>query len=540
MKTIHYFLLSLLTATLLFGTYACKDSTKTMARLTGFTSEALSHVPENAYSVGRININSLMDKSDFENMKNMEFYQEMISEAEEKGEVVADILRNPKNSGIDLGDYAYFFSSDRSDNGKNQFSGLVFKLNDAAQFEKLVAAKEDINIKTEEGYKYAKTGNKAVVGWTGNLAVVGGGEGRDLQSDLVTIFNTKRENSIANNSNLTDFLREEHDISLWMGSDAYAKRIYNSMQKQLILMGISQKDLKENYVNSYADFEDGAIVGHSAYMLKSALTKDLNMVFGNEVKTDFSKYMPGEGLGTALSFRMDFRGLQQLLKEKGFGGFINMGLSEYGLKTEDFGETFDGDVMIAAYDNGGEKSPSSLIMMNIKDDQHLSKFFELGEKMNILEKQGNNEYEIKGTAGALDKMLDKSKSPRRFKNGTSNAKLVVRDNMIFITDREDIFSKVKSGGYARSGQVKGTAANVLTGNIFGMYMDAAQMKGMSDDIDSRYIKDMQITTSNMKSNLLVQMLDKNQNSLKTFTEMINEQHKNGGMNIDFDEEKESL
>ncbi len=542
MKTIHYFLLTLLSGTLLFGTYACKNGNSSMARLgslSGFASEALNHIPEDAYSVGRINVNALMDKADFDNMKKMEFYQDAIKEAEERGDITADILRNPKNSGIDLGDHAYFFSQADKNERKEDFAGIVFKLSDANQFEELVKTKEGVNVETEEGYKFAQTGDKAIVAWTDNLAVIGSGERRDLKNDIINVFNTDKGSSIAQNSNLTKFLRENHDLSLWMGSDAYANRLYNSMQRQMVLMGIGKDDLKDNYINAYADFEDGAIVSKADYILKNVLTKDINMVLGNEVKTDFSAYMPAENLGTAMSFRVDFKGLQQLLKEKGFGGLVNMGLSEYGLNTEDFGETFDGDVMIAAYDNGTEKTPSSLAIMSISDTERLDKFIELGEKINMLSKNDDGTYEMRGTSGMLDKMADESKRPRRFSEGTPNATLLIKEDKIFITDRADIIDQLKSGKYARSAQVKGNAADVLSGNIFGMYVDASKMSGMSEDLDGRYIKDMKVTTGNKKSDMIINMLNENQNSLKTLTEMLNEQYKKENINVNWDDDSES-
>ena len=52
-----------------------------------------------------------MDKADFEEMKDMEFYRDMIEDAGKDKKIVADMLEDPELSGIDLNEYMYFFAT---------------------------------------------------------------------------------------------------------------------------------------------------------------------------------------------------------------------------------------------------------------------------------------------------------------------------------------------------------------------------------------------------------------------------------------------
>ena len=527
MTTINRFLLLALVATFTLATYGCKrDTPHASFSLKGFTGDALTHIPADASLVGRIDIQALMDKADFEEMKEMEFYRNMIKEAGEEKKIVADMLENPELSGIDLSEYMYFFAVSSKNRGHEAFSAVVCRLDDATQFETLVAAIDRINIEKKEDWFLATSKDGVAIGWTDDLAVISGGERRDIENNIVKIFNTEKRNSILGNTGLKKAFGAGHDITVWANSDALAESMYDDMKMQLAFMGLKKKDLTDNHFNTYIDFEDGFVVADSRYMLSKALDEEFDMITGKEVATDFTPYIPAENLNTVMSMALNYEGIYKKIKESGMMGLANMGLVEYDLTVEDIAKVFGNDLAFASYHNSENAKSSGLFMTTIKDKKRLNKLLQVGEDTGLLNVLGNGEYEIVGAGNMLNEF-----------GGTRSKgkpKLLIDGDRLFVTDRNDILSQVKRGTFVRADRIKGKAAEVLRGHTMGMYIDSKGIKNVVDELDENYVEDMFFTFGADKSEVRINTLNKNQNSLKTLVEMMNEQYKKGDTNVETD------
>jgi len=527
MTTINRFLLLALVATFTFGTYGCKrDAPRTTFSLKGFTGDALTHIPADASMVGRIDVQGLMGKADFEEMKDMEFYQDMVKKADKEKKIVADMLENPELSGIDLSEYMYFFAVPSENRRQESFGGVVCRLDDATQFETVVTAIDHIKIEKKEGWFLATSRDNTVIGWTDDLAVISGGERRNVENDIVKIFNTEKRNSILNNEGLKKTFGAGHDITVWANSEAMAESMYDDMKMQLAFMGLKKKDLTDNHFNTYIDFEDGFMVADSRYMLSEGLDEEFDMLIGKEVKTDFTPYVPAEDLNTVMSLALNYKGIYKKLKKSGMMGFANMGLVEYDMTVEDIASVFENDLAFASYNNGKNAASSGLFMTTIKDKKQLDKLLQAGEDSGFLNALGGGEYQIQGMEGLLDEFGGKRK------RGT--AKLLVDGDRLFITDRSNILAQVKRGTFARADRVSGKAAKVLRGHTMGMYIDSKAIGNVAGELDENYIEDVFFTFGADKSEVLINTLNKNQNSLKTFVEMMNEQYKKEDVNVETD------
>lgn len=526
MTTINRFLLLTLIATFIFGTYGCKRGDAPRMSFKGFTSDALTHVPAEASMVGRIDVQGLMNKADFEEMKEMEFYRDMVKEAGEDKKIVADMLESPERSGIDLDEYMYFFAVPSESRRQESFGGVVCRLADAAQFETLVATIDNINIEKKDGWFLATSRDDVAIGWTDDLAVISSGERRNIENDIVKIFNTEKANSILNNERLKKTFGAGHDITVWANSGALAESMYDDMKMQLAFMGLKKKDLTDNHFNTYIDFEDGFMIADSRYMLSKALDEEFDMLTGKEVGTDFTPYIPAEDLNTVMSLALNYEGIYKKLKESGMMGFANMGLAEYDMTVEDIAGIFENDLAFASYNNGRNAESSGLFMTTVKDKKQLNKLLQAGEDTGFLNSLGGGEYQLQGMEGLLDEY-----SGTRSRGTT---KLLVDGDRLFITDRSDILSQVKRGTFARADRIRGKAADVLRGHTMGMYVDANGVKNVSGNLDEEYIEDMFFTFGTDKSEVRINTLNKNQNSLKTFVEMMNEQYKNDDTKVETD------
>ena len=169
--------------------------------------DAAQAIPKNATSVTAMNLPSLMQKADFESVKQMDFYKEAIADADKDNPTVASIMRDPKKSGVDFTKNVYFVQ-DYNLGGLDGYGAemtILMSLTDAAAFEAIVkSGKTDVKIETKDGVKYvinmpkpepenAADGmnfvvkrSNSFVAWTDKMAVVGGGTGgnSDGNTDL--------------------------------------------------------------------------------------------------------------------------------------------------------------------------------------------------------------------------------------------------------------------------------------------------------------------------------------------------------------------
>ena len=396
---------------------------------------------------------------------------------------------------------------------------------DATQFETLVATIDNINIEKKEGWFLATSRDNVAIGWTDDLAIISGGERRGIENDIVKIFNTEKNNSILKNPALKQAFGEGHDITVWANSEAMAESMYDDMKMQLAFIGLKKKDLTDNHFNTYIDFEDGFMIADSRYMLSKALDKEFDALIGKEVTTDFTPYIPADNLNTVMSMTLNYDGIYTKIKESGMMGFVNVSLGEYDLTVKDIAGIFENDLAFASYKNGKNTKSSGLFMTTIKDKKRLNKLLQVGEDTRLLNPLGGGEYEITDS-GMLNEFGGTG--------GMGTPKLLVDGDRLFITDRRDILSQVKRGTFARADRIRGKAAEVLRGHTMGMYVDAKGVGNVADELDENYVEDMFFTFGVDESKVLINTLNKNQNSLKTFVEMMNEQYKKDDVNVETD------
>lgn len=491
-------------AVAMMGLFACNGGSLGSAKL-GET--AASAVPENSTMVVGINLKNLMDKADMDAVKEMEFYKDMVAEAaRQQGETMAKILENPEKSGIDLNENAYFFMNMESkDNG---LFGFTFKIADEGDFEALVK-ESDMDAMKGKGYQYA-VNNESVVAWDGTIGFVGAiadkyNDNKDISSVLGEVFG--RKSSIADNKDAAKALGGNHDINYYFSSSS----IVDMFSDELAMseMFISKEDLKNNKFSGYTDFKKGEIVSQGNSELSKGLKSDLKMIFGEGSKTDFSKYLPEDNLVMLMTGKLNFAGINQLLKDKNVNGMADMYMNSVGLTTNDIAKAIDGDMAVVLNAQKNSDEPAGVVTLKIGDRKALDEILNKAEAMGILSKESDNSYVIGGM-------------------GMPSAKMIIDGKVMIFSNDMAYIAKIENGGLSKSERISKSRYDSANG-VFGMYMNyvnaAEGFAGMSPmGMNTGGMETMQYSLGWNESSSKITMADKSKNALQVLIEGMNESY----------------
>ena len=277
--------------------------------------KALEAIPANATVVTAFDLPALMEKANFEAVKQMEFYQFFAEKAQEESDILATVFANPENSGIDLTKKAYLSIELNPDNPEEIYTGIIFNLVSPEDFAGFANSFRDARIGKRAGYQMADLNESTSLAWNDKVGVIALGEGiYETEEVMNAFFTPNTETSIANNENLTALLAEEHDVTSWLTSNALAKN--KSAKLVLSLAKIDPEALNDNFVHGHIDFDQGKVDAKLNYFFQEKLIEDINLLFKENVKTDFSPYISGENLNIYLSAALDFNGLNTALSKR--------------------------------------------------------------------------------------------------------------------------------------------------------------------------------------------------------------------------------
>ena len=492
-------------AVAMMGLFACNSGSLGSAKL-GKT--AASAVPENSAMVVGINLKSLMDKADMDAVKEMDFYKDMIAEAaRQQGETMAKILENPEQSGIDLNENAYFFM-DMEGKDKNGLVGFTFKIADEGDFETLVK-ESDMDAEKGNGYQYA-VNNESVVAWDGTIGFVGTiadryRDDKEVGKMLGKVFGNK--SSITDNSKAAKALGGNHDVNYYFSSSSIVDMFGDELA--MSEMFISKEDLKNNQFSGYTDFKKGEIISNGNSELSKGLKSDLKMIFGEGSETDFSEYLPEDNLVMLMTGKLNFAGINQLLKDKGVNGMADMYMNSVGLTTNDIAKAIDGDMAVVMNAIKGNDEPAGVVTLKISDRKALDEILNKAEAIGIFRKDGENSYSVGGIG-----------------MGMPSGKLLIKDKVMIFSNDMAYLSKMEKDGLSESERISKSKYKNANG-VFGMYMDYANavegFAGMSPmGMNTGGMETMQYSIGWNESSSKIIMADQSKNSLQVLIEGMNE------------------
>jgi len=477
--------------------------------------DAIINIPSSSSSVTSFDLKSLMDKADFDEVQKMTFYKDAVKDVVQGNPSLAAVLNNPAESGVDLESKIYLSQEVNVVDPTQSFNCVLLTLKDKAAFKTLMTSSSSASVSSGSGYEYFSPSRGVTIGWSDQLAVIAlaQGSGADLKSGLDKIYATTKETSVAQNDNLKQCFSKSADVISWFNSEPLAEASKGEMGMAMAMAGFSADMLKDNFIHSYFNFENGEIVSNSEYQINEKLAKEYRHIFKDEVKTDFSKYLPAENLAFAVTTGLDSRGMKMILDGKGMSGMADFQLKEFGLSMDGLTKTFDGDLLVSGYRVDGQKNPTMLLATKINDMDYLKKIIDLGIEYNSLIDKGDGVYGI-ADMNALD---DFGRTPQLYVSG----------DMLFLGDASTTVEKMKSGEWGKSKLVGGEIKKVVSDNIFGAFADFQTIAQLIDmgNIDLNGIKNGIMRMDRDDSTFKVEMTDKNTNSLKSIFNMLNDNYK---------------
>ncbi|MDZ7877048.1 MAG: DUF4836 family protein [Saprospiraceae bacterium] len=490
--------------------------------------DASKAIPKDAVSVTAINAPSMFQKADFESVKQMDFYKAMVDSASSHNTTMADILRDPRKSGVDFTKNIYLvqdYQIGKSDAG----TVALMSLSNAGDFENLLKnSSKDVKIESKDGIKFIvstpKTENTAptnedgfnyadrnkeratTVAWNDKMAIIGDfTEGGGFRK----YFNLKAGETVAANAQFGKLLAAKHDVYTYMSFDKLADDA--SIKTGAGAMNIDPKDLKGNYAMGYADFENGEIVSKSDYQINAGLRKEWGLMFKDNVKTDFSKYLKGNNLGFAMTLALDMKGIKEIINTSPqLKGAIELGKGSDSFSTDDIFKAFDGDVVVAAAPNVANTSQSSdkkwagMMGFKLQDKATMLKLVNYLVAQKALVAEGGDVYHFSGAADMVA-------------NGyVDNGKLAIVDDVIFLGDATTV-SGLKTGN-----SVTADVKDILNKNIMGVYANFNQIFATTEGLQNPQFGEMKMTMTGKNAEATLKTRDANENALKSLMKSINQ------------------
>lgn len=467
-------------------------------------TDALKYIPDEINSLMIIDVPDLMAKADYNALIQLPAYKQFILQAAHENQTIASILEDPRQSGLDVDQHFYFamqqdFFSQRT-KGTMGYLAFVAAVSDQEALEQNIAALDIQFVPASQNFGYSKSEDVHIV-WNDEVLIMGIGPRESAwKRDIEAFLNTTPKNSIAKNRNLQKSLDKDFDIANWSRIDALLK--INEDDLFTTLLGIDQDDLTDNYINSYVHFRKGEIEGESYFDLKRGLTNDLQLLFKDEVKTKFGKFLPGENLMGMMAAAIDLKGINQLLIEKHVKGAGMQKLEEFGLSFEDFVRAFSGEIAVALYATpGGEAAP--LVVLPIEKKKRFETLLNFALDKGILVDLGNSRYALEARSyddGMLQRVGD----------------------MLYVSNSEDLLDKIADDRYDRGGQTIENMANLMPGNIFSAYTSNRGIQLADRSVADVPFQELKMIANRKKMAFIMKMKDGNSNALWQFFKEMNE------------------
>ncbi len=481
------------------------------------TDKALEAIPANATVVTAFDLPTLMEKANFEAVKQMDFYQFFAEKAQEESDILATVFANPENSGIDLTKKAYLSIELNPDNPEEIYTGIIFNLVSPEDFAGFANSFRDANVGKRAGYQIADLNESTSLAWNDRVGVIALGEGiYETEEVMNAFFTPNTETNLANNENLTALLAEEHDVTSWLTSNALAKN--KSAKLVLSLAKIDPEALNDNFVHGHVDFDQGKVKAKLNYFFQEKLIEDINLLFKENVKTDFSPYISGENLNIYLSAALDFEGLNTALsKRPQIKMFADFALKSYGLSIQKLNGALDGDFVFATYTGNVNNRQEGLFGIKLNNPDEFEAFLTLAEQKELVTKTGNGRYLL---APTLPKMLA-SILPLEVGDVFDN-QLMIHDGIAFISGNMTRLDAIENGTIVKANKAPANVIQMVNENPLALFVDFNSLKRIG--LPGTNALDLLELSGNKKgADFQLGMKNESINSLQAIFEILNEE-----------------
>ncbi len=479
--------------------------------------KALEAIPINSTVVTAFDLPVLMEKANFEALKKMDFYRFFMEKAEEESDILATVLANPENAGIDLTKNAYVSIELNPDNPEEIYTGIIFNLVSPEDFSGFANSFREVRTGQRNGYQFVDLNDDTQLAWNNRVGILALGEGiYETEEVMNSFFAPSTESSLSNNENLLKLLSEKHDITTWLTSNALAKN--KNAKLVLSLAKIKPEALDDNFIHGHVDFEAGQVNTQLNYFFQDALIEDVNLLFKESVKTDFQPYVTGENLNIYLSAALDFAGLHTALsKRPQVKMFADFALKSYGLSIDKLKSALDGDFVFATYTGNVNNRQEGLFALKLNNQTQFEAFLTLAEEKDLVTKTGNGRYII---APSLSKIVA-NMLPFEIGSAFDN-QLMLHNGIAFIAGNIDRLDNIEKGNITATKQLPIQINEMVNANPLALFVDFNSLKRVGM-LNTKSLNLLELIGNKKEANLNLTMQNKEVNSLQAIFEAINEE-----------------
>jgi len=492
--------------------FACQNETSTGS------DNALEAIPQNATVVTAFDLPTLMQKANFEAIKQMDFYRFFMEKAAEESDILATVLANPENAGIDLTKNAYVSIELDPDNPEEIYTGIIFNLVSPEDFSNFANSFQEARTGQRNNYQFADLNDATQLAWNNKVGILALGEGiYETEEVMNAFFAPSQATSLSNDENLISLLSEKHDVTTWLTSNALAKN--KSAKLVLSLAKIKPEAIHDNFIHGHVDFEAGKVNTKLNYFFQEALIEDVNLLFKENVKTDFSPYITGENLNIYLSAALDFAGLHTALsKRPQVKMFADFALKSYGLSINKLKNALDGDFVFATYTGNVNNRQEGLFAIKLNDQTQFEAFLTLAEENDLVTKTGNGRYNI---APSLNKMLGNILPFELDLGSAFDNQLMIQDGVAFIAGNIDRLDNIAAKSIKNTKQVPTNIKEMVGANPLALFIDFNSLKRVGM-LNTASLNLLELIGNKKGADFQLSMKNQEINSLQAIFEAINE------------------
>jgi len=479
-------------------------------------NDALGYVPASSTSVTAIDLKKLMQKADFEAIKQMDFYKEMVSKSGKENPEMTKILLDPRASGVDLDGKIYSATAFNEQNPEEMTTYFFVPLTDAKAFGAMMKNAK-VEVVEKNGIKIMDEGGNTIMGWNESVAIFAfsNDESEEFEERFLAAFAVNKDNELVKDASLQKALSADHDITSWISTNALAKN--SGAGFALSMIDVKSDALKDNFITSYADFENGKMVGHSDFNINKKLGQDfIGRFFKKEVKADFSKVLPKGQMTFAMVMAFDLVGIDKFLSERpNSKKYADFALNDFGVKRSDIIDALGGDIMVAGFDAKSMKDAKMVVSLSLKSEAKAREILQKAvndKKLKEVEKDvftaislGNEDFNITVNKGM--------------------GKILLKDGMLTFCTDDDLMNKIRGG---ETGGDTAAAFRQFDDQTLAGWFDFDALQNVLGGVESNRFKEMNFKVNSNGADFILETNDPNSNSLKAFFEMMNESYKKRG------------
>ncbi len=486
-------------------------------------------IPADAGMVFGIDFGNLSKKADWDKIRQMEFFKEMMKESTKAAPnaKLADqwnrMMNDASTIGVSTKDKGYLYMTPKG--GKDYGFGLVFAVSDQAKFSQfmkdmIAETKQDIELKKAATYQYMTKDNMAFA-WNGevgmflgnapsakaynqdkNEAVIDG----DLEIMLKNAMMGNPMSSILKKKSYAGPAMQAFDMNTWLDYELIMKLsndfsgLNGANDPTGGMMNAMQDMYKDTYVYMDMDFEKGSVDLGTKYFMSNEMTDLWKGVADVKMNKNFSKYIPAEGLLGYWGMAYNIENMVAAMKEMGakmlgkdmpnVEEMVTESLHKMGVNMDDKSlfKMMKGDAVFAL--TGVNEVEREVVTFEYDEDFNKTEVKKmvsspLPEFVVMMSYNNKNDLMKLISKGEEMGMLEKKGDHYLLKApGTPvEVKLAMHNDIMFLTNNDDLLMNKLKKGYPKKQRIGKQHRKMLKKNAQVMYWNISESIKIANAMD---------------------------------------------------------